>query len=46
MQALRGLIKGLLGKNWLSTIWEGIHSLSLNETCTDQACVYCEKNYQ
>jgi hypothetical protein len=33
-------------ENWLSTIWEGIHSLSLNETCTDQACVYCEKNYQ
>ncbi len=33
-------------ENWLSTIWEGIHSLSLNETCTDQACVYCKKNYQ
>jgi RecB family exonuclease len=32
--------------NWLSTIWEEIQSLSLNETCTDQACVYCEKNYQ
>jgi DNA helicase-2/ATP-dependent DNA helicase PcrA len=33
-------------ENWLSTIWEGIQSLSLNETCTDQACVYCEKKYQ
>ena len=33
-------------ENWLSTIWEGIQSLSLNETCTDQGCVYCEKNYQ
>ena len=33
-------------ENWLSTIWEGIQSLSLNETCTDQACVYCKKNYQ
>ena len=33
-------------ENWLSTIWEGIQSLSLNKTCTDQACVYCEKNHQ
>ena len=33
-------------ENWLSTIWEGIQSLSLNETCTNQGCVYCEKNYQ
>jgi hypothetical protein len=33
-------------ENWLSTIWEGIQSLSLNETCTDQACMYCEKKYQ
>jgi hypothetical protein len=46
MQTLRGLIKGLLGKNWLSTIWEEIQSLSLNETCTVKACVYCEKIYQ
>jgi DNA helicase-2/ATP-dependent DNA helicase PcrA len=33
-------------ENWLSTIWEEIQSLSLNETCTDQACIYCKKNYQ
>ena len=33
-------------ENWLSTIWEEIQSLRLNKTCTDQACVYCEKNYQ
>jgi DNA helicase-2/ATP-dependent DNA helicase PcrA len=33
-------------ENWLSTIWEEIQSVSLNETCTDQACVYCKKNYQ
>lgn len=46
MQALTDLIKGLLGKNWLSTIWEEIQSVSLNETCTDQAFVYCKKNYQ
>jgi hypothetical protein len=46
MQTLRGLIKGLLGKNWLSTIWEEIQSLSLNETCTVKAFVYCEKIYQ
>jgi len=45
MQTLTDLIKGLLGKNWLSTIWEEIQSLSLNETFTEQACVYCEKIY-
>ena len=33
-------------ENWLSIIWKEIQSLSLNETCTDQACIYCEKNYQ
>ena len=33
-------------ENWLSTIWEEIQAVSLNETCTDQACVYCKKNYQ
>lgn len=31
-------------ENWLSTIWEGIQSLSLNKSCTDQACVYCKKD--
>jgi hypothetical protein len=46
MQTLTDLIKRLLGKNWLSTIWEEIQSLSINETCSDQACVYCEMNYQ
>jgi hypothetical protein len=46
MQTLRGLIKGLLGKNWLSSIWEEIQSLRLNETCTVKSCVYCEKIYQ
>ena len=46
MQTLTDLIKRLLGKNWLSTIWEGIQSLSLNETCTNQGCVYCKKNHQ
>jgi DNA helicase-2/ATP-dependent DNA helicase PcrA len=30
-------------ENWLSTIWEGIQSLSLNKSCTDQACIYCKK---
>ena len=33
-------------ENWLSTIWEEIQSLSIKETCSDQACVYCEKNDQ
>jgi len=33
-------------ENWLSSIWEEIQSVSLNETCTNQACVYCKKNYQ
>jgi DNA helicase-2/ATP-dependent DNA helicase PcrA len=31
-------------ENWLSTIWEGIQSLSLNKSCTDQACIYCKKD--
>jgi DNA helicase-2/ATP-dependent DNA helicase PcrA len=31
-------------ENWLSTIWEGIQSLSLNKSCTDQACDYCKKD--
>ena len=31
-------------ENWLSSIWEGIQSLSLNKFCTDQACVYCKKD--
>lgn len=31
-------------ENWLSTIWEGIQSLILNKSCTDQACVYCKKD--
>lgn len=31
-------------ENWLSTIWEGIQSLILNNSCTDQACVYCKKD--
>lgn len=30
-------------ENWLSSIWDGIQSLSLNKSCTDQACVYCKR---
>jgi DNA helicase-2/ATP-dependent DNA helicase PcrA len=26
---------------WLSTIWEGIHSLTFNSSCDDIKCVYC-----
>jgi DNA helicase-2/ATP-dependent DNA helicase PcrA len=29
-------------ENWLSTIWEGIHSLTLNASCDDIKCVYCK----
>jgi len=31
-------------ENWLSTIWEGIQSISLNKSCTDQSCIYCKKD--
>lgn len=33
-------------ENWLSSIWERIHSLSYNKSCTSQDCIYCKKNYE
>jgi ATP-dependent exoDNAse (exonuclease V) beta subunit len=29
-------------ENWLSTIWEDIHSLNLKTSCSDQNCIYCK----
>jgi DNA helicase-2/ATP-dependent DNA helicase PcrA len=30
--------------NWLSKIWNEIQSLSFNESCNDEKCIYCKKD--
>ena len=31
-------------QNWLLGIWQGIHSISFNKSCSDQNCNYCNSS--